>query len=46
MDEIKKYTSEIGRRGGLATKKRYGKDHYKEIGKKGGKAKKGYRKDK
>lgn len=30
--DIKKYAKELGKRGGNKTKKKYGKEHYKNIG--------------
>ena len=40
QEEIKKYLSENGRKGGNKTKEKFGKDHYKEIGKLGGRPRK------
>lgn len=37
---IKKYLSENGKKGGSSTKTKYGSDHYKKIGKLGGRPKK------
>ena len=37
---IKQYLSENGKKGGNTTKMRYGMDHYKTIGKMGGRPKK------
>ena len=37
---IKQYLSENGKKGGNTTKERYGLDHYKTIGKMGGRPKK------
>jgi general stress protein YciG len=36
MGEISDYLSEIGKRGGKATKDNHGPDYYKTIGKRGG----------
>ena len=35
MDDFKKAASEFGRIGGLATKAKYGSEHYRKIQKKG-----------
>ena len=34
-NSVKKYLSEIARQGGNTTKKRYGKEHFAQLGKKG-----------
>jgi general stress protein YciG len=36
MNKVAKYLAEIGKRGGTATKQKYGHDHYKTIGRMGG----------
>jgi general stress protein YciG len=38
--QVTDYLSKIGEKGGATTKKRYGKKHYSEIGKQGGRPKK------
>jgi hypothetical protein len=40
MKTLKDLASEMGKKGGTATFKKYGPEHYRELGKKGGKKKK------
>ena len=37
-EEIKKYLSKIGKKGGAATKAKHGPDYYRKIGRLGNKA--------
>jgi len=39
MNDLKKYASEFARKGGNATKTKYGKEHYIRMGKLSGKSK-------